>query len=238
MELQELMEHFFHLYGLRNQIFLANLRKRIDFLGLAIGDLQDAIRKEIDKKKIEIALARVVSRIFCIAGNFTKLPVVEMMASKYPLNWCSYCQSFPCECTERRPAAQLQIQPSEAQRHWNLKKWCSHLDNLYGEKNKEKGVENILNRLFKEVYELISLQLKTLHPHEKHKSLSLEEIRRGYALELTDALAWTIAIANFLEIDLEKAVWDRYGEGCWNCRQIPCICTTFSFEPVDWEEVE
>lgn len=231
MKLQEMMEYFFRLYGRRNRIFLLGLRERIDFLNLAISDLQEAIRKESEIPIIEIALVRVIARIFCIAENFWKLPLVEIMARKYPAEYCSYCQKLPCICSEKRPAAQLEKLALEKQRHWSLKDWCSHLNKIYGPKNKEKGLENLLNRLFKEISELLSLSMRIPN---MSTTASLDEIEEEFALELSDALAWTIAIANLLEVDLEKAVLNRYGQGCWKCHQIPCHCTHFSFEPVKW----
>lgn len=245
MTLQALMEHFFELYGLRNRIFLSGLRKRIDFLNLAIADLQDAVRKEVGQEKLKIALARVVSRIFCIAENFINLPFVKAMARKYPLGHCSYCQKWPCQCPERRPEVLIRSSAHNEQMLWSLKEWCLHFDRLYGERNRTKGIENILNRLFKEVSELLTLQMSASHnlpvsqnvtEPQRIKS-SLHQIVEEFAFELADALAWTIAVANLLRIDLEKAVLDRYGDGCWCCKKKPCDCMNFSYAPVDWSGV-
>jgi len=50
MRLRDLFEYFYNLYGRRNRIFLPSLLDRVAFLNLAIGDLQDAIRKEENLK--------------------------------------------------------------------------------------------------------------------------------------------------------------------------------------------
>jgi len=231
MTLQELMDHFFRLYGRRNRIFLSGLRDRIDFLNLAIGDLQEAIRKEASPANKEIALARVVARIFCIAENFLEFPLVETMSQKYPEGKCSYCQQMPCQCQERRPQAKLASNPPDRQFYWSLKDWCNHLDTVYGAKNKERGVEITLNRLFKEVGEILSLQMMIAKEEQ-----SLDEIEKEFALELADCLAWTIAISNFLGLNLGKAVSNRFGSGCWKCGRIPCNCTRFDMMPVKWSE--
>ena len=76
MELKVLINHFFNLYGRRNRIFLHGLRERIDFLNLAVGDLQDAIRKTSGSRAIEIALTRVVARVFCVAEHFIALQLL------------------------------------------------------------------------------------------------------------------------------------------------------------------
>lgn len=230
MELEAMMNHFFHLYGRRNRIFLPGLRDRIDFLNLAIGDLQEAIRKDTDDQIRRVALARVVSRIFCVAEHFRTLPLIEVMARKYPAH-CSYCRATPCQCTEHRPHPTLEATPPEPQLHWTLRMWCTHLDQLYGARNQRKSIENVLNRLFKEISELQSLSMRI---RNTATPLSLEAIEEEYALELADALAWTIAVANLLGVDLEGAVLDRFGNGCWNCHRDPCMCTNFNVEPVKW----
>lgn len=230
--LRELGEHLFRLYGRRNRIFLSGLRERIDFLNLAIGDLQEAIRKNHEKAIMEIALARVVARIFCIAENFWSLPLIEMMSRKYPVGRCSYCQKLPCQCPEKRPASRLEMIASGEQLKWSLSDWQLHLDCLYGQCNKAKGIENVVNRLFKEIGELLSLQMMIPNTAD-----TLDEIEEEFALELADAFSWTIAVANFLGIDLEGAVLKRFGDSCWKCHRSPCVCTGFNVRPVKWEEV-
>lgn len=229
MELRALMEHLFHLYGRRNRIFLSGLRERIDFLNLAIGDLQNAVRKEAGLFCLEVALARVVARIICIAESFYSLPLVEVLVKKYPASHCTYCGQSPCRCLERRPGYVLVSQALGEQLRWGLGQWSTHLNGLYGEKNRQRGIENVINRLFKEVSELLSLQMGISRATD-----SLGKIEEDFALELADTLAWTIAVANLLGIDIEKATLDRFGQGCWNCHQNPCICGNFNIEPVDW----
>jgi NTP pyrophosphatase (non-canonical NTP hydrolase) len=234
--LRDLINHFFKLYGTRNAIYLSNLRKRCDFLIIAIGDLQDAIRKEVPRELLEIALARIVSRIFCIAETFSENRFVETMSEKYPISGCSYCLQIPCVCTERRSEANLTgLIPTE-QLDWSLTDWCKHLKQCYGAKNKKKGIDRMIARLFKEASELLALELGV--SHRTHGPLSQEETLYEFHLEIADALAWTIAIANFLNVDLEAAVLKRFGEGCWHCHKNPCQCTNFSFEAVVWLKIE
>jgi len=119
---------------------------------------------------------------------------------------------------------------SEIQLAWTLKEWQEHFNNFYGQKNKEKGVEYILNRLFREAGELLALQMMTCRGE-----LSSDKIEEEFALELADIFAWTIAVANFLETDLESAVLKRFGRGCWKCNQNPCVCGNFNVKPVKWD---
>ena len=231
MELNQLMEHFRRLYGRRNRIFLQSLRDRIDFLNIGIGDLQEAVRKQMSSVTLETALARVVARIACIVEHFEGLPLRASMLKKYPLYGCSYCTHFPCSCKERRPEPTICL-PDPKQFTWTLAQWCEHFNAVYGDRNRARGIENVMNRLFKEVSELLSLAMRG-------NSVSIpttqDEIEREFSFELADALAWTIAVANIYRTNLERVVLDRYGNGCWKCRKSRCECTSFNIKPIHWE---
>lgn len=224
-----MINHFHRLYGRRNRIFLPGLVERINFLYLAICDLQDAIRKEYNLEIKGVALARIVARIFCVVDHFSRLPLIETISRKYPFVHCSYCGSSPCCCQEKRFDAILEP-ISEIQLNWTLKEWQEHLNGFYGKKNEEKGIENLLNRLFRENGELLALQMMI-----SKGELDSDKVEQEFALELADVFAWTIAVTNFLAIDLESAVLKRFGKGCWKCNQTPCVCGNFSVKPVKWE---
>lgn len=103
---------------------------------------------------------------------------------------------------------------------------------MESETNK-RGLENVLNKLSREVSELLSLQMKI-----PYLTLPLDAIEREFALELADTFSWTVAVTNILSIDVEAAVLDRFGAGCWNCHQTPCVCTHFNVSPVDWTAIQ
>lgn len=231
MTLNELKEHLFHLYGRRNRFFLPSLMDRIGFFSIAIGDLQDAIRKDECEKVLEVALARCVSRNFCIAEHFIGLPLVEMMARKYPAGKCSYCSHSPCDCPENRPHYVLAEHPAPEQMTWSLTDWSRHLDSLYGERNRQSGIHTVVTRLFKEGTEILSLAMDL-----RGSSWDMDKIEEEFALELADNLSWTIATANILGVSLENAVLDRFGNGCWKCTKNPCECNHFNVVPVDWKQ--
>ncbi|HEX3149164.1 MAG TPA: MazG nucleotide pyrophosphohydrolase domain-containing protein [Gemmataceae bacterium] len=44
------------------------------------------------------------------------------------------------------------------------------------------------------------------------------------AAEFADVLAWLATLANIAGVDLDKAVRDKYGAGCPECRRMPCAC--------------
>ncbi len=44
------------------------------------------------------------------------------------------------------------------------------------------------------------------------------------AEEIADIIAWTNSIANILEIDVEKALSEKYPNKCIKCNSNPCNC--------------
>ncbi len=234
--LTDLAVFFYELFGDRNSTRLLSLGITIDFFDVALADLRKAIRKGCKKEILEIALARCVSRIFCISHQKYKLHLLltEAMCQKYPKEKCAYCQNRPCTCPkENRKNIQLEIDPIQqtGQLEWSLKDWQGNLCELYGDRNKKEGVEEILNRLSEEVSEI--RELEKTSPTSKKTN---DEIKMKFARELSDALAWVIAVANFLEIDLELAVLNRFGNGCQTCGKMKCECGPFSFKLIDWED--
>lgn len=233
MRLQVMMDSFSRIYGPRNRAYLVSLWLRTAFLNFGIADLEDAIRKNIGRKKLGVALARVVARTFCVAEYFgDDLPLIEMMSRKYPLKGCSYCRQIPCDCPEERPKCKLARSAAPEQMSWPLRNWCDHLDKLYGRKNRKRGIEYIVNRLFKEVAELQQLEAMVLTDYDNAK-----KINEAFAGEIADTLAWTIALSSVLKINLEKPVIYLY-DNCWDCQRVPCQCGRFNFRQIDWSEIK
>jgi NTP pyrophosphatase (non-canonical NTP hydrolase) len=48
--------------------------------------------------------------------------------------------------------------------------------------------------------------------------------REELAAEMADVLAWLATLANIRGIDLEAAVWQKYGQACPGCHAVPCTC--------------
>lgn len=229
--LDALQEHFVLLYGRRSQIWLPGRAPRIDLLSVGLGDLQDAIRKDVPQSHLEVMFARVVARICGITQAVNNVSVACAMVEKFPMSGCSYCHNLPCTCSESRPDPQLGLGADQIQLSWMLGDWQKHLDKLYGDKNRERGIENVLNRLFKEVAELLNLEREI--PKIGENGHSVEQVEHEFALELSDCLAWVIAAANITGVDLEKSTLERFWPTCWNCGQKPCLgCRNFNFEQV------
>lgn len=48
--------------------------------------------------------------------------------------------------------------------------------------------------------------------------------KREISAESADVFAWLTSVSNLVEIDLESASYEKYGNGCSKCQQIPCSC--------------
>jgi NTP pyrophosphatase (non-canonical NTP hydrolase) len=81
---------------------------------------------------------------------------------------------------------------------------------LYGSKDEARGDSATFLWLAEEFGELATAL----------RSGTAEEL----ALEMADVLAWLVTLANLRGVDLEAAVWRKYGETCPGCQSIPCRC--------------
>ena len=81
---------------------------------------------------------------------------------------------------------------------------------MYHEKDVARGIDGTFMWLIEEVGELASA-LREGTPEE-------------LAAEFADVLAWLSTIANVANVDLAKAVRDKYGSGCPGCGLLACTC--------------
>jgi NTP pyrophosphatase (non-canonical NTP hydrolase) len=83
---------------------------------------------------------------------------------------------------------------------------------LYLENDKKRGINGTFIWLVEEIGELA-----TLLNDEQLKIPKISE-------ELSDIFAWTLSIANLLNIEMESAVSLKYPEKCVKCGKAPCQC--------------
>src|SRR3954465_7707442 len=81
---------------------------------------------------------------------------------------------------------------------------------LYGEKDEARGDAATFLWLTEEFGELATAL----------RSGTRDEL----ALEMADVLAWLATLANIRGIDLEAAVWRKYGHAGPGCHTSPCVC--------------
>ena len=86
------------------------------------------------------------------------------------------------------------------------------LKDLYLQKDLNRGVKSTFIWLIEEIGELATL----LNSVDIDKKKASEEI--------ADIIAWTISIANILDVDIEKALSDKYPNICNKCSSSPCTC--------------
>ena len=93
-----------------------------------------------------------------------------------------------------------------------LKEFQKLIYDLYFHRDKKRGIYKTFFWFIEEVGEL-STALK-------------QEINNKKAIseEMADVIAWVISLANLLDIDLEKALKNKYPQKCSKCGQNPCEC--------------
>lgn len=91
-----------------------------------------------------------------------------------------------------------------------LQELQSLIETMYSSKDEARGVDGTFMWLMEEVGELAAA-LREGRPEE-------------LAAEFADVLAWLATIANVANVDLQKAVQDKYGNGCPGCSGMVCEC--------------
>ena len=86
------------------------------------------------------------------------------------------------------------------------------IKDLYLQNDKERGIRSSFIWLVEEIGELATLI----------NSKNIDKIK--VTEELADVIAWAISIANILDIDIEKALYDKYPNQCKKCSSSPCKC--------------
>ncbi|MGY8747130.1 MAG: MazG nucleotide pyrophosphohydrolase domain-containing protein [Pirellulales bacterium] len=97
--------------------------------------------------------------------------------------------------------------------------------NMYLEKDQTRGVPATFMWLMEEVGELASA-LRETTPSEESRipSEQWQNRRENLKQEFADVLAWLATIANVVDVDLSKAITEKYGSGCPGCTKFNCIC--------------
>lgn len=91
---------------------------------------------------------------------------------------------------------------------------------LYFERDKGRGFQKIFLWIIEEIGELAEALRKYQEDKEKNKTIKLKDLE----MEIADVVAWVTSLANVLEIDLEKALYEKYPNLCPKCHQNPCAC--------------
>ena len=84
------------------------------------------------------------------------------------------------------------------------------MKDLYFEKDSTRGIHKTLLKLVEEVGELAEAVL-------------LEDTDK-MTEEVIDVIAWTLSIANLIDINIEKDFFTKYPNFCPQCERNPCNC--------------
>ena len=84
------------------------------------------------------------------------------------------------------------------------------IDQMYSDKDRERGTSGTFMWLIEEVGELASALVEGT-PEEKSE-------------EFADVLAWIFTLANVANVDLASALEAKYGSGCPSCGKMICVC--------------
>jgi hypothetical protein len=222
-----LQTRFGEIYGGRNEIYLKSHMERVLFFMKASGDLFETLRATNDSERLKVPVARMVSRIFCIANSISDVQLSEGLMVKFPYGkGCVYCHAAPCQCSQDNKAvAELGMTYEGDQRQWSLRQWQGYLGSLYNEPNRQRGVWFAATRLTHETLELVD-------GIEQIPLRTPAEVRWHARLEVADAFAWTAAVANLVGVDVQQAVLERYGNGCSACAGVPCQCSQHNRQQV------
>jgi len=94
----------------------------------------------------------------------------------------------------------------------NISDFQDLIKKLYYQKDLNRGIKNTFIWLIEEIGELATLL--------NSQNIDKEKISE----ELADIIAWTVSIANLIEIDMEKALLSKYPSNCKKCDSSPCKC--------------
>ena len=95
------------------------------------------------------------------------------------------------------------------------------IQRMYSSRDEERGIDGTFMWLMEEVGELAAALR-----HVSEGGVPSREATDHLAEEFADVLAWLVTIANVAGIDLQNAVWEKYGQGCPGCGQMVCRCDT------------
>lgn len=219
--LQENISDLIDLYGPRNAMFLRT-DMRAALLYEKLRDLCKELRKgQTNKDVLSGIMASLFARSVCLSDSFHELPIVDALCSKYGANYCQYCGKHPCRCEKDRTNDISYITISNRQRIWSVTDWTSHLHELYGKNNTERGIDHALLRLSEEMHEV---QATYIFEKALDNNFTLSMRREALAREFADVFAWIFSITGMLDLDLQSAIEHRYGAKCRECNQKPCNC--------------
>jgi NTP pyrophosphatase (non-canonical NTP hydrolase) len=98
----------------------------------------------------------------------------------------------------------------------DVKKFQELMKNLYLERDTNRGTWKTFSWFIEEVGELSEALRKAKEDPEN----KLEELEKEFA----DVFAWLCSLANLVNVNLDKAINEKYPGKCLKCGNNPCSC--------------
>ncbi len=107
----------------------------------------------------------------------------------------------------------------------------SLIKTMYFEKDQARGIPATFLWLTEEIGELASALRETEAAQELANGSSDQALKADYNAkhknlceEFADVFAWLATIANVADVDLPRALFEKYGAGCPGCEEFECTC--------------
>ena len=107
----------------------------------------------------------------------------------------------------------------------------SLIKTMYFEKDQARGIPATFLWLTEEFGDLASALRETEHARALAEGSTDRKLRSDFEAkhknlceEFADVFACLATIANVAEVDLSKALFEKYGAGCPGCEQFECTC--------------
>lgn len=84
------------------------------------------------------------------------------------------------------------------------------VEKMYSEKDRQRGTPATFLWFCEEVGELAAALREGTHAQKE--------------AEFADVIAWLVTLANINDINLAKALQEKYGDGCPGCGEMVCTC--------------
>lgn len=93
----------------------------------------------------------------------------------------------------------------------NVSEFQKMMRQLYFHRDSKRGIDGTYKWLKEELEEL-------------GEALKMND-KKALEDEFADVMAWLASLANIINIDLEKAAFNKYANKCPKCGHSPCQCT-------------
>lgn len=223
--LPEWQDYLKGLYEGQNSWRLHSRDARIAFYRQSVSEFKSMVESGAGKLELQAGAVRPAARLIAVGNGIQGFSMGLAMAWKFPESGCVYCGFKPCDCGAVKGEAKINFHnPEHSQINRSVRRLQMNQRETYFDKNiAAGGIEFIMERQDLEVDELEEANDLSKKPAAVSGFTKIE-LQKSMSLEIADNLAWILAAANTLNIDLQTALQERYFPFCWSCHRNPCHC--------------